>query len=311
MEPIGILNENNDLLGATVTSLAGSDTLKNSRTVINTNFTNLNNDKIETSTTSLPLITTLSGLSAVGTITSGTWASTDIGVPYGGTGASSFAKYHILMGNDAGAITVVATGTESQVLSIVGGIPAWSTTAIDEAEDYDWTGDHSFSATTTFTGNTVFTGNTAVLTPTASSSIASKGYVDGSVFGAFESYASDTLRTSADTTKTVDYADYTKVKEVQFNDVSGTLRIKFDLSGDGSYACYGRVYKNGVALGTERALSAGSFTTYSEDLSFSYGDLIQLYGKANGSANCSDKVKNFRIYYDLKPLPTTNDVLLN
>src|SRR3990167_3331227 len=47
--------------------------------------------------TTLPQITTLANLATVGTITSGTWNGTDIGVAYGGTGVSTFGgTNHIL-----------------------------------------------------------------------------------------------------------------------------------------------------------------------------------------------------------------------
>src|SRR3990167_9976983 len=71
-------------LGATITTIQGSDTLSNSRTTINTNFSNLNTDKLEvsamTGTTTIPSITTLVNLSSIGTITSGVWNGTGIDV---------------------------------------------------------------------------------------------------------------------------------------------------------------------------------------------------------------------------------------
>ena len=65
-------------LGSTITTIQSTDTLKASRTTINDNFSALNAGKIENSTTTLPLITTLSALATVGTITSGTWSGTAI-----------------------------------------------------------------------------------------------------------------------------------------------------------------------------------------------------------------------------------------
>lgn len=61
-------------LGATITTIQGSDTLSSSRSVINTNFSNLNSGKFELSdwyaTTSAAQITTLAGLTSATSLTS-------------------------------------------------------------------------------------------------------------------------------------------------------------------------------------------------------------------------------------------------
>lgn len=47
-----------------------------------------------------------------------------------------------------------------------------------------------------------------------------------------------------------------------------------------------RIYKNGVAFGTQRSFSGG-LTVYEENLAFVYGDLIQLYIWTNGGLSSS------------------------
>jgi len=69
-------------------------------------------------------------LTTLGTITTGTWQSTDIGVAYGGTGVSTFTSNGILYGNGAGAVAVTAAGTSGYFLYSNSGTPAW-TNAID------------------------------------------------------------------------------------------------------------------------------------------------------------------------------------
>ena len=64
----------------------------------------------------------------------------------------------------------------------------------------------------------------------------------------------------------------------------GTLRIVFTLNGStlSSGTVYSRIYKNGVAIGTERILNVTSINeqaTYSEDINFSIGDTIEIWGK--------------------------------
>ena len=57
-----------------------------------------------------------SGITGVGTLTSGTWNADIITVPYGGTGRSSFTTNGVLFGNSAGPISITSAGTEGQVL---------------------------------------------------------------------------------------------------------------------------------------------------------------------------------------------------
>lgn len=165
-------------LGTSITTIQGTDTIKNSRTTINDNFTVLNNGKIETSTTSLPLITTLSGLttagslSTIGNITSGTWNGTTIAVNKGGTGATSFTAYGLLMGNGFSSLSVVGTGTDGQLLTYSSTTtPYWSSPTIDTAINYNWTGTHTFSTSTFNIFPTIPSG-----TPTNGASAISIGY---------------------------------------------------------------------------------------------------------------------------------------
>lgn len=62
-------------------------------------------------------ITTTANLSTVGTITTGTWQATDVGVEYGGTGVSTLTDGGVLVGNGTGAVQATAVGTSGQVLT--------------------------------------------------------------------------------------------------------------------------------------------------------------------------------------------------
>src|SRR3990167_4890624 len=83
LAPLSILQPEEKTYGSTITTIQGSDTLSSSRTTINDNFSALNSTKIENSTTSVASIITLANLSTIGTITSGIWNGTAIGVGYG------------------------------------------------------------------------------------------------------------------------------------------------------------------------------------------------------------------------------------
>ena len=183
------------LLGTSITTINATDTLRDSRTTINDNFTALNAGKIEISTTTLPLLTTLANLSTVGTITSGVWSGTVITVAKGGTGLATLSQYQVLLGSSTNAVSFVnGLGSDGQFLTSQGaGLPpVWESSSVDQAANYTWTGLHifntlglisnassTFNATTTIAANSV-TNNALVLngqaykwptTQTASSSL--------------------------------------------------------------------------------------------------------------------------------------------
>jgi len=61
-----------------------------------------------------PVVT--SSLTAVGTISSGIWQGTDVGVAYGGTGASTLTANGVLIGNGTSAVTAVDMSTKATIL---------------------------------------------------------------------------------------------------------------------------------------------------------------------------------------------------
>lgn len=164
--PIGLFDylptfEKEKPLGATITTILGTDTLKDSRAVINTNFSNLNTDKIEVATTSVGNITALPGLTTanaltsasslatVGTITTGRWNGIPILSAYGGTGTTTFPAYHVIVASSTGAglMSVSGLGTSGQFLTSQGAgtFPQWTTSSVDLGIDYNWTGRHTFN----------------------------------------------------------------------------------------------------------------------------------------------------------------------
>ena len=118
------------------------------------------NKTIEVGTTSVASITTLGGLTSasslatIGTITSGIWNGTVIGVAYNGTGTTSPTLDQIILGNGSSGFKVVSGfGTSGQFLTSGGAAtpPTWTTSAVDQAGTYTWTGLHAFNnASTTF-----------------------------------------------------------------------------------------------------------------------------------------------------------------
>lgn len=135
------------IFGSTITTINGGDTLSSSRSVINTNFSNLNTDKIEATQTTLNSLTSASSLATVGTITSGVWSGTAILPAKGGTGSTTLSSNQILLGNGTGNIGIVSGwGASGQFLTSNGGgaAPTWQTSAVDQTANYNWTGTSLF-----------------------------------------------------------------------------------------------------------------------------------------------------------------------
>jgi len=66
-------------------------------------------------------------ITALGTVTSGTWEGTTVAVNQGGTGATTHTSNNVLIGAGTGAITSIAPGADGQVLTSTGS--AWNSEA--------------------------------------------------------------------------------------------------------------------------------------------------------------------------------------
>jgi len=121
---------------------------------------------------------------------------------------------------------------------------------------------------------------------------------------------SDNLKESADTERIQDGGTYVKKKEIRVNRL-GTVRVKMDLKHDitsGTYYTKGRVYVNGVAVGAEHSDQDTTYTTYSDDIAVSPGDLVQAYLMAYNEGGYDAYIKNFRIYANID---TVDDMTVN
>lgn len=134
---------------------------------------------------------------------------------------------------------------------------------------------------------------------------------DGSVLnigGKISHLAGTVLYKSADTTRSSNNSSYHLTKGITVYR-PGTYRIKFTISSsDASNNAYGRIYRNGVAVGTERQ-TAGT-TEFSEDISsWSAGDEIQVWTKWTGDGAQNTSISNFRLYVlDFDSSTVTTDV---
>lgn len=64
-------------------------------------------------------------ITTLGTITTGTWNGTSVGSQYGGTGQSTYATGDILYASAANTLSKLPIGSNTEVLTIVAGIPSW------------------------------------------------------------------------------------------------------------------------------------------------------------------------------------------
>ncbi len=115
--------------------------------------------------------------------------------------------------------------------------------------------------------------------------------------------ASDNLLLSDDSENSHNTASYVKVKETVipddvFEDES-EFRIKFEMKSSIAALVYGRIYKNGVLVGSTQSTGSTSYVPFSDDISgWSAGDLIQLYTNSFDTGR-TVYVKNFRVYGDI------------
>jgi hypothetical protein len=188
-------------LGTTLSTITGTETVSYAlKTTVNNNFTALNAGKIEVSTTTLPLITTLAGLTSanaltsaanlatVGTITTGVWNASTLTVSKGGTGSTTLSANQVLLGNGTTQLGVVAGfGTSGQFLTSNGtaAAPSWTTSAVDQGISYHWTANHIFdsanftiasttnatSTNLTVSGNLIVSGTMSGVASVASTSV--------------------------------------------------------------------------------------------------------------------------------------------
>ena len=79
---------------------------------------------------------------------------------------------------------------------------------------------------------------------------------------------------------------WTKIKEVTLGiKAAGQLRISFKLAVNHAYnTAHGRIYRDDVAVGTDRTSVSFSGNTFSEDISgWSEGDALQIYAYVDGT----------------------------
>lgn len=143
--------------------------------------------------------------------------------------------------------------------------------------------------------------NTAIPgSPTANSINAVVKDLDGRKTFEVTNYTlSDNLLHSNDDLAPVTNAVYEKAKEIMCP-ITETIRVEFKLQTMGTIGqiAKGKIYKNGIAHGAEKATTTTTWETFSEDLAFTIGDTIELWIHGwGGPIDC--EAKELRIYGDV------------
>ncbi|MDD4985833.1 MAG: hypothetical protein PHQ43_08595 [Dehalococcoidales bacterium] len=119
--------------------------------------------------------------------------------------------------------------------------------------------------------------------------------------------AGNALLVSNDAASYNQETSYTLAKTIYLCDRGGTYRIKFDLQNvNGTGTTYGKIYRNGTPVGTERTKADNVFETFSEDISgWSAGDSVQLYCYGNPASGPRVDFRNLRVYASIREVSSS------
>jgi hypothetical protein len=117
--------------------------------------------------------------------------------------------------------------------------------------------------------------------PTTDNQAVRKKYVDDNFASNIQPY--DLHLLTAATERNTTSTSYAKLKEIKINKY-GVYKITFSMKCANGQTGYAKIYKNGSALGTERADATGNYQTFSESFIFDANDNIQIYAKTNNSS---------------------------
>ena len=103
-------------------------------TEVDTNFSNLNTDKLEaTYAGAMNSLTGGTSIATVGTVTAGTWSATAIGATKGGTGQSTYAAGDILYASATNTLSKLAKPASAAYLKMASdGTPSWDALGLDD-----------------------------------------------------------------------------------------------------------------------------------------------------------------------------------
>lgn len=98
---------------------------------------------------------------------------------------------------------------------------------------------------------------------------------------------------------------YTKILSLRMP-ISGTGRFFMRVTG-GSDTCYFKLYKNDVAVGTERTGSSAGYSSSTQDLAFVAGDIMQVYAKSYSGVG-GGSVRGFSVGFSQDGCPALSAI---
>jgi hypothetical protein len=103
-------------------------------TEVDTNFSNLNTDKLEaTYSGAMNSLTGGTSIATVGTVTTGTWSATAIGATKGGTGQTTYAAGDLLYASATNTLSKLTKPSTASYLKMASdGTPSWDTLGLDD-----------------------------------------------------------------------------------------------------------------------------------------------------------------------------------
>jgi hypothetical protein len=127
-------------------------------------------------------VSTLSSLSSVGTITTGTWNATTIGTIYGGTGLTSYTTGDIVYASATNTLAKLAAVTSGYVLTSngTGTAPSWQVAGGGGADKNTYYAQMSLSGggIVTWTGSYLKWSQRVIAIPVENAEFGSQGYID-------------------------------------------------------------------------------------------------------------------------------------
>lgn len=232
------------------------------------------------------------------------------GTGTGSTGALLFAPASLFNATSSATTLVPVTKTNGKL----------SQSFLDLTENYTWTGVQTFSsATTTFSATTsiasspsnkLFLNGVGYAFPSSQGSASTTLVNNGSgtltwatlPITTMQATSSANTIAAANTERSTSSTSYIKIKEFEI-EVGGIYRFTWDLkSSANGVTANGRIYRNGVAVGTEKSEANGTYASQTDDVSgWTAGDNAELYIKTQSG---TVSVRNFTLNGVLIPTGT-------
>jgi len=239
--PVFAVNAQGQLTTVTNTSIAiAAGAVSGLAASATTNTTDAGN----ISTGTLPsgrLIGGYTQVTGVGTLTAGTWNATTIDSAYGGTGFSTYTTGDLIYTSATNTLSKLPIGSTNQVLTVVGGVPAWAAST---------GGVTSFQ--TSLNGLTPSTSTTGAVTLAGTLGVSSGGTGQ-------TSYTDGQLLIGNSTGNTLSKATLTAGSNITITNGSGTITIASTGGGGGSAnpEATNGIYVNSNTISTSYTVASG------------------------------------------------------